>query len=110
MLEAYRALVASRQAKLLQQLTAMGMVSARMGRLLAKTRLVNPDFIPDMPEKPLLPPGLVEALAAEARGVAQKRGQREGPGLNAIPAHERPAENVRIHQVENFVAYHRRCC
>ena len=46
MLEAYRALVASRQAKLLQQLTAMGMVSARMGRLLAKTRLVNPDFIP----------------------------------------------------------------
>ena len=53
-----------------------------MGRLLAKTRLVNPDFIPDMPEKPLLPPGLVEALAEakahkkrgkEAYAIMQKR-------------------------------------
>ena len=82
MLEAYRALVASRQAKLLQQLTAMGMVSARVGRLLAKSRLVNQDFIPDMPEKPLLPPGLVEAFKEakihrgrkkEANQMMQKR-------------------------------------
>jgi hypothetical protein len=62
MRDAYRALVASRQAKLYRQLTAMGLVSGRVGRILKTTRMVKADFIPDMPEKPLLPPGVVDAI------------------------------------------------
>jgi hypothetical protein len=58
----YRQLVSSRREKLFYQLQSMGLASARVGRFLKMAGMVKKDFIPEMEEKPLMPPGVLESV------------------------------------------------